>query len=186
MNLKELYFLRGTRPNMSPYLGECMVNRPMFEPVNKRELFYSKNLCPLGKASGFSFVGDKHSCSGVPLLFLYRTPSAIVRRIWTICIDAIQCFANWPFAHVGKKAIEMFPSFAIRYTPSSITGIVRRIFVFAPIFHHRPRCVGSRQRSSDGVTMSFHLSSIEDKAENSKVLPGLSRRRAAEAVLFES
>lgn len=171
---------------MSPYFGERMFDRPMFEPVNERELFYSKNLCPLGKASGFSFVGDKHSCSSVPLLILYRTPSAILRRILTICVDAIQCFTYRPFSHVGKKVIKMIPSFAIRYPPPPITGIIRSILVFAPIFHHRPRCVGSRQRSANGVTMSFHLSSIEDKAENSKVLPGLSRRRAAEAVLFES
>ena len=78
--------------------------------------------------------------SAVRRLFGWKSPSAILRRIWSVRIDPIyRVFFRRAWSHVLEKRIEgPIPSVADRNISSAIEVIHRATRIFAALLHRRP------------------------------------------------
>lgn len=80
----------------------------------------------------------EHRCSAISDLLLATGPSAILRRIWPIVVDAIQRHTNGTLAHVLKKIEEVLPAAAYRYSAASIQRVGWITRHFASTSHADP------------------------------------------------
>lgn len=96
-------------------------------------------------------------------LFLYCSPTAIIRRIWTIVIDPIQrvhrflsAHTLWPSAHVRQEIGETItPAFTNGNTPASIMAVLHRCRIQATDSYVVPRAIFRRMvvRPSNHLAM---------------------------------
>lgn len=72
----------------------------------------------------------------IPILLSSGGPSAVVRRIGAIVVNAIQCGTRWARAHISKKCRRVGqPSFANDNTSASVSGITGIVGVQTPLLH---------------------------------------------------
>jgi hypothetical protein len=69
-------------------------------------------------------------------LLFRRAPSAVGLFIITISINAVERFADWPFAHIGEECIEaLAPTVADGDATSAIDVVVCRHWIGAATEH---------------------------------------------------
>jgi len=79
------------------------------------------------------------SWSLISRLFIVACPSAVVRPVVTIGINAINAVrGGWPFAHVGKEHAEIVPLFANPDTPATVVFEPSGARIVAPLTHIVP------------------------------------------------
>lgn len=92
-----------------------------------------------------------------PFVFIldrFRRPTAIVRRIATIIIKALNRMrVTWPWPHVGKKISKCFPSFTDRNPATTVLMKTRIDLVFASLVHVAPTSIFRRCGFAFGVSM---------------------------------
>ena len=81
----------------------------------------------------------------VVLLFL-RFPSAIVKSVGAIIIDAANTGSFGPFTHVLKKVQEAHPPITDDYAPPAVSSIVRRVSIQTALLHRHPASVSRRDK----------------------------------------
>ena len=84
----------------------------------------------------------------IAALFFVRPPSAVVRLIISIIIDAIQCSVMRSFAHVGVEIFKRHPPFADRDAARSIVLVGGHVRIEASGFHRTPDGVNGRPPSA--------------------------------------
>ena len=90
----------------------------------------------------------------VPLLFGARGPTAILWRVGTIVVDAVNgVIGRWLSAHVRQKCLVVRPSVANRNSTPAIARIPAISWILATLEHVRPRLVFSRPPSAPGFAM---------------------------------
>ena len=169
------------------------LNRPLLQTVNKSVFVYAKLLGPITKTLCFALKGYIHRSSGITLLFGKRSPSAILKGIWSVHINAINGFPLRPYTHIGKEIIKPNPAFADLNATPTIASIIRGFDVETSVLHHGPCIVGWRgvvifaatPVSVPSIPVWFHDFIVSYKLFK-QVAAGLTRRRAEEAKLFET
>lgn len=74
-------------------------------------------------------------------LFLASCPAAIMRSVWTVCVDAVDRFAKGAFSHVGKEVGEQLPPFFNANPPAAVVVEVFIARVSAALKHCVPTVV---------------------------------------------
>lgn len=96
--------------------------------------------------------GKKAIISRVAGLFSSSGPTAISRFVIAIVVDAVNRLANGALAHIGKKILELIPSFTNTNSSAPIVFVLRNMFVSAPGTHTCPTSV-SRSFSRDTMAV---------------------------------
>ena len=86
-------------------------------------------------------------------LFFAGDPSAIVRFVIAVVVDAIERKAGWPFPHISEEVAKIQPSFANRNAAAPVIGVVPMIWVIAPLDHGFPGLVGVGRSCIAGMAM---------------------------------
>jgi hypothetical protein len=123
-----------------------ILNRPWrttyAQSVIQRVLAYTGISRQSGKRVGLPSVLNTYIGAAVVGLFKSCRPSAVVRRIAFVVVNALQCCTGWSAAHISKKNWKRFP--AITYADVSLSVMERRPTVFrsAPTHHMYPGTIG--------------------------------------------
>jgi hypothetical protein len=80
---------------------------------------------PLGNCLTFATVFDAVIRATVVNLFSVRGPAAILWRIWTVIVDAVETAALWPRAHISVERSEVRPAIADCDPSRGIVAIAR-------------------------------------------------------------
>jgi len=92
----------------------------------------------------FSFVRNEFVFSGVVVLLLICSPSAVFRAVISICIDSIKRHSFWLVAHVFDKVFKRInPSVTDRDASTAVQIELRVSRVRASLFHCGPAFVFS-------------------------------------------
>lgn len=137
----------------------------------KKCLFWSPSLAPTllhsrianfevfrksRKTTGNFTDRDNNVIASVSRLFFGRRPLAVTWFVVSVVVDALKRFSFRFFTHVLKEVRKDFPSFAYRYSTSSVIGIIYSVFTLASFNHAAPS-----NRSSTGLgTCKVTVSSI--------------------------
>lgn len=122
--------------------GQGFVNCPTLrQSRNDRS---TRDTCapgPILDAHGLAIHGEKARFARVQNLLSARSPSAVVRRIRAVVVDAVdRMVLRWPRTHVGKKVSErVAPTFADENASASVVGIGDVVPVVAASVHGHPR-----------------------------------------------
>jgi hypothetical protein len=113
------------------------------EPFCKGVGAYPYTAGPLRDSEGFSAKGDSVTDSPVVLLLGTRCPSAVIRRIPFIVVDAIErVFRAWTFPNICEEVLEgIRPSIAYHNTAIVIVGLVFCAIWRATTAHSMPRFI---------------------------------------------
>jgi hypothetical protein len=115
----------------------------------------------------------------VPVLLAGRRPAAVRRLVVAVAIwPAIQGFAGWTLAHVGKEVLEYLPALTNQDTA---LRIVARLMVFqtATADHLGPRVVGARC-AARGVSVDVFCLGSDNTAQTTAGLrPPVSQPNSA-------
>jgi hypothetical protein len=72
-------------------------------------------------------------------------PTAVVRLVVAVIVNALKRFTDRAFSHVGNEVCKRFgPSIADLYTSAAVSMKVRRLLVSASHLHCHPRFVRCR------------------------------------------
>ncbi len=89
-------------------------------------------------------------------------PAAIIRRIWTVILAALNRHPGWTWSHVVNECLKAIsPSVAYRYPTLAVVFVVFTPRVEAPLFHCSPHVPEVRMSQSvcsrgNGEQYSFH------------------------------
>lgn len=111
---------------------------PSMVSPRQRRSFDSYLSGPLSKSQGFPLMSYKHRASSISALFAAGGPSAILGRIITIAIDAIERFTVRPVTHICKEILEQLPSFANLNAPTPVIRVTNTTGGPAPGKHSAP------------------------------------------------
>lgn len=120
------------------YLGLGPTPAHSFEDHGGR---YAKFIGPLSDGLGYSKMLNASVVTPVVVLLFSGRPAAIVRRVVTIIINAVNAVATGTFrarAHVLAEGFKAIPPWADLYTPCAVVNIIRRGWVAAPPPHLNP------------------------------------------------
>ena len=133
--------LRLATPCFQWRRSECFGNAPAAAKSHKdgRNLYIEKRR-PLGDCSALSLKLKDMVSSLIRALLGIRGPSAILRRVVSVCIESINGIATrWARPHVGKEGGEAFdPSIAHADTTAAVVLEIWNVLVKAPTFHGGP------------------------------------------------
>lgn len=124
--------------------GQGIANRPsVIKPPAQSAFGESSNGGPFGKGMGFAVKLDDAIIALVVGLLCRRGPSAIVRPIVAVCVDAVnRIVASWAWPHVGVEVIKRFtPTVAHLHTSFAIKVVLRIVWVGASLVHVAPRLI---------------------------------------------
>jgi len=114
-------------------------------PMAITKCFYrdTGNLTPFEQRKGFTVMRDKGIVSAVILLNKPISPTAIIRRIAEIAVDAVQSvFKGWARSHIGIEILKRIqPTITYGNTASSIARVRTALWISASPFHHAPDIV---------------------------------------------
>lgn len=92
--------------------------------------------------AGTSKRGDLVGAVGVLHLFMRRRPSAILGRIWSVVVDALDLRAFGTWTHVPQELFEAVnPRLAHTNATSTIAFVALTVRVLTALFHGLPQCV---------------------------------------------
>ena len=135
--------------------GECFKVCPAaLYSSNQRDVFNPKNFRPLRNGSGLAFQCGEERLSGVAGLLLGCGPTAIVRRVTLIVVDAIKrvTFRNRP--HIREEVLKgVSPTVADGYAPSAVLIKAGIVGIVATSDHSTPAAKFERV----GLTVGTHL-----------------------------
>lgn len=81
-------------------------------------------------------------CSAIVGLLRRCRPSTIVRRIWTVIVDAVQRASAWPMSHVSQERGEIVsPSFAHHDAATAVQCVLAVALFVASTFGVLPRVI---------------------------------------------
>lgn len=109
------------------------------------------NARPFSCRMSFAIVSDKYAVSSVRCLFNSRGPSAILRAIVPIDIDAVDSEIigiSMSKRPVTKSCKVMTPLVTYRNSAGTIVSILSSAFVIAPVFHSNPYAIESPRFAS--------------------------------------
>ncbi len=118
-----------------------------FSALHKGGIRYSGFARPFLQAKSLPLMRDKNSNSSVDGLLQRCRPSAIIWRIWTIALLAIQSqsFRAWP--HVGDESFERIdPSSTHGYATRTISEVLRMLRLSAAFYCSSPSMILARVR----------------------------------------
>ena len=100
---------------------------------------------PLGETLRATVPLDTASVSPVAVLLNRRGPIAILGRIRSVVVAALQRVSRWTLAHVGQKLqVVGEPFWAYRDAPTAVIGVTMIIGVQASFLHGTPTTIGWR------------------------------------------
>lgn len=109
---------------------------------------------PLSDVHGSSIKGDMPVVSLVIGLLSITRPSAVIRRIWAVVVDALNGKAVWAWPHISQEVFKrLLPAVTNRNTASSVSGIGRRFWVSATFDHAAPTLIFTADFSVSSVTV---------------------------------
>ena len=93
----------------------------------------------------------------VPILFRIICPLAVIRRIPSIVILAVQRFPRWFFSHILQEIYEgMAPTLANENATASVRLILKVLRIVTPSYHVGPAYVGAGSIAATVVSMIEH------------------------------
>ena len=103
---------------------------------------YASDFSPFDGCQLPPVMFKKNYAALIPLLFFRGSPRAVIWRIWSVIVFAINrvSFA-WRDTHVCKKVFKRTPSLANKNSAPAIVRIVSARLIFAPLTHHVPSVV---------------------------------------------
>lgn len=103
---------------------------------------------------------QKHVLTAVAILFLSRGPSAVIRAIIAIVVDAVQGLSLWPISHIFVKGSErLSPSVAYANPSSSIVRVCSVVWIAAATDHLAPNAIFGRiSHSMRCKSLACHIS----------------------------
>jgi hypothetical protein len=102
----------------------------------------SSPLAPFGKSSTVSVDNDYSVATGVTVLLLRKSPSAVIGFIVTVDINSVDTVFGSRFAtHVSEKRFVSRPSFTDRYATGAIISVSICVYVMAPTSHATPSTI---------------------------------------------
>lgn len=117
-------------PLKSP--GQCSVTKP-------------HSFSPCLEGFGFSSESYKEGVPAVSLLLLFSGPSAVVRLIAFIVVNALYgVLIAWGMFHVSKKRYEFQPVVTNFDSPASVVWVMMIVWIKAALQHVTPNSVYSR------------------------------------------
>jgi len=106
------------------------------------------------------FLAKPYIIASVIGLLFIRRPSAILGAVWTVVVNAIKRFAQWPVSHVRPEIHKRInPSFANFYSPAAISRVIFTVRIAASVFHAVPRLVSFSVRPA--MFKSVFLSGVQ-------------------------
>ena len=130
----------ATRSSWNGWSGQGFLQCPsFFQPSVQAAIRHAQGVRPFNHGARLSVPCDDHVGTAIAGLLCGRGPSAILRRVRTIIIDAIQLmFGSGACAHVGEKVIEQSPSVTDRNPACSIVYVPFIARIKASGFHGTP------------------------------------------------
>src|SRR5205814_3067652 len=123
---------------------ECQFNRPSsFQAHVNSKPWYLKPFAQFRKASSNASDRENVINSCVSGLLFRSGPNHIARKITGIVFKAFQTPSMFAYAHVVKKILKSFPSFAYHNTASAIIFVSWTIWIAATVVHADPNAVYS-------------------------------------------
>ena len=112
-------------------------------PGNDSVAFKASLFGKLNSLVPLAFYRDHYRAALVALAFLFRDPSAVLRRITLVVVDSIKDVLPWTRAHIRHECSETIaafdiPSFAHGYSPASVIVPLLNIGVAATLSHVVP------------------------------------------------
>lgn len=140
------------------------MNRPTgFQTGHNGSAGYVYLVAPLSYSLCASVPFKVNITATVVGLFLDARPSAIVRLVASVVVDAVKRMVrSRSFADIGQKIEERrTPTITDPNTSTSVSSVVGGIRVLAPCDDVRPRNILSRPRQAvDGIALSTHFDSV--------------------------
>lgn len=144
---------------------ECLVRLPAeAEPLSDCSNGNPMGFGPLGQALGLPVYRDVSVLGCVSGLFGSSGPSAIVRRVSAIVVDALDGLTGWALAHVGQKSFKVKPFVADANAPGPVSVKALAFGVAASINHVLPGQKFSSSPSPLGLSMSGDLVYVKASA----------------------
>lgn len=107
--------------------------------VSQPKVTNAEPIGPFRSSFGYTVQCYQFIAPAVIGLFLSRSPSAILQRVWTVIVDSFQCvFRGRTLSHIGQKVFKACPSFT--NINSSTTVIFKRRIagISTPLTHVFP------------------------------------------------
>jgi len=100
---------------------------------------------PFRQRTGYAVIGKAAATSCIIALHVGCRPTAIIRRIPFIIINAVKTGIGWTVSHIGPEILKRVPSFAYGYAPAAVILVSRIVDIFTSQQHMIPRpiCGGS-------------------------------------------
>jgi hypothetical protein len=100
----------------------------------------AKTSAPFGDGKPLTVVSHNNVRSLVPGLLCASSPTAVLRRVWAVVVDAIKrVLRRGPPAHVSqKRLVRPSPSLAYRYAAAAVVRPAWQASVGAPGLHAGP------------------------------------------------
>jgi hypothetical protein len=98
--------------------------------------------------------GSGAARSAVRCLLLRGRPSAVVRLVVTVVVDAVERVAGRAFTHISEERLEAVPARADGDATSAPLRVACMVRITASVAHIRPRAIGGRLDSSGDVTVA--------------------------------
>ena len=124
---------------------------------------YVESLSPLRQAMRFAPECDQPVRAGIPGLFLLGRPSAVLRLIVSVIINAVNAMlGRRPRAHVGEERLERIsPALADADTAMAVPLVRRVVGVITAAFHPCPRAVLWTRPATRRMTVAGAHVSVE-------------------------
>lgn len=108
---------------------------------------------PFGNRQRFPAIGKKSRTAPIIQLHMDISPPAIIRRVWSIAIDAVKGQSRWRFSHISKKVLEVQPSFANSNTSAPIPYPACMAGIAATSYHALPDTIRACFRASVDIPL---------------------------------
>lgn len=141
-------------------LSEGFIDWPAFsESVAERGDFNSGDLRPFGNRLRLAAISDSSVASTVALLRQPISPPAVLWRIRTVVVDAInRVMFGWAWSHIAQKCHEAIAPFIAHNNTASAIASVRVVIrvVAAPLCATPDYVLRSLRQAMRGVASGFH------------------------------
>lgn len=126
---------------------------PVSHSPTQQCLIEAVNLGPFRDAPTLPLKLNKHVALQISLLSFNISPTAILRRVTGVPVNAVNGAAVGPLPHIAQKVFKMQPPVAYGYANCAVARVLAVAFAGAAPNHVYPGVVGCRKHSAKRVAV---------------------------------
>lgn len=134
---------RPTPPSRSPFRRKHLIEgKPQRRPIHDGVGFQARALCKFGGDVADPSYDRNSRLSPIALLLTARGPTAIIRKVALVVVNAINRMTCWTRTHISFEVCKtMKPAFAYRDATTSVVFKLFRSRIQASALHSLPHVV---------------------------------------------